>query len=305
MSKKLILKSKVLKTQINEYKEVFKILDKEGIGIISTNDIIKMKEIFSYPISRNDILKMIKEIDSNGEGKFDFKKFVTFIQKQQDYIKEKDGKDVLETFEEDFLGNKRKRELIGNDECYILNYQNNNNYIKNEEDDNIMIQNINENKKKRKLECKNSKKVINDNDIIDYMNNRRTSEQTNKNENCYLSKSNIISKCGNKSKKKNKKMKKNGRKKKNEENSNNIILISKSKLPKEVINQIELKNNNDLFPIKIKNINFNFPYRNSFSSKQPVSLISSRLISEFDFLNSINNINSRDISFISDLSLDL
>ena len=305
MSKKLILKSKVLKTQINEYKEVFKILDREGTGIISTNDIIKMKEIFSYPISRNGILKMIKEIDSKGDGKFDFKKFVTFIQKQQDYIKEKDGKDVLETFEEDFLGNKRKRELIGNDECYILNYQNNNNYIKNEEDDNIMIQNINENKKKRKLECKDSKKVINDDDSIDDMNNRRTSEQTNKNENCDLSNSNKISKYGNKSKKKNKKMKKNGRKKKNEENSNNIILISKSKLPKEVINQIELKNNNDLFPIKIKNISLNFPYRNTFPSKQPVSLISSRLISEFDFLNSINNINSRDISFISDLSLDL
>ena len=53
---------KIRDPKINEYKEIFNIFDKEGTGIISANDIIKMKEIFTYPISLNNIKKMINFI---------------------------------------------------------------------------------------------------------------------------------------------------------------------------------------------------------------------------------------------------
>ena len=294
---------KIRDPKINEYKEIFNIFDKEGTGIISANDIIKMKEIFTYPISLNNIKKMIKEIDINGDGKLDFGKFVTFIQKQQDYIKEKDEENILESFKEDYLGSKRKREIISIDEVSnMLNCQNNiKDNVKNEENENIEIVNINCNKKKKK-----PNKVINDDNNTNDLNNKRTTEQTNKNEKINSSHSSKINKKeNNKNTKKNHKKKKEG-KKKNDEILSDKILIYKSNLPKDVICQIELKNNNNLSPIKIQNININTPCRqNTFVQRQPLSSISSKLISEFDYLNSINNINSGDVSFVSGLSLDL
>ena len=118
-------KSKFLEIKINEYKEAFDIFDRDKTGLISTNDIIKIKKIFSYPISRNHIQKLINEIDISGDGKFDFKKFVTLMQKQVDYIDEKNEDMVMESFREEYLGNKRKREKINNNEIskYDNDYQ--------------------------------------------------------------------------------------------------------------------------------------------------------------------------------------
>ncbi len=99
--------------KIQECKEVFDILDKNNTGEISTDDIIKIKNIFSYPISGKNIQEMIKEIDIYGEGKFDFRKFITLIQRQIEYIDEIDEETILQSIKEDFgiklLGNKRKR----------------------------------------------------------------------------------------------------------------------------------------------------------------------------------------------------
>ena len=59
-------RSKISKGKINEYKEAFDIFDKDKNGIISTNDIMKIMNLFSYPISRRNIQKMINDINISG-----------------------------------------------------------------------------------------------------------------------------------------------------------------------------------------------------------------------------------------------
>ena len=100
--------------QILEYKEIFDILDRSKIGIISVDDIIKIRKIFYYPISQINVNKIIKEVDILENGKFNFKNFVAFMQKQIEYINETDEniiiKDIEEEIKKEYLGNKRKRE---------------------------------------------------------------------------------------------------------------------------------------------------------------------------------------------------
>ena len=107
---------KILEDNINEYKDAFDIFDKDKTGIISTKDIIKIKKIFSYPISEKKIENMILEIDTEGEGKFDFKKFLILMKKQIQYIEEKEKSKDLESPKEHYLGNKRKRDYLIDDE---------------------------------------------------------------------------------------------------------------------------------------------------------------------------------------------
>ena len=126
MSEKEITNSTIkitfTKDEIQEYKEAFDIFDKKNTGIISTKDIMKIKKIFSYPIAGEDIEKMIKEIDTSGNGKFDFIKFITLMKKQINFIEEKDENIVLESLKDEYLGNKRKRETLNNSENFKYDY---------------------------------------------------------------------------------------------------------------------------------------------------------------------------------------
>ena len=107
---------KISKEKIREYKEIFDILDKNNIGIISTRDIIKLRKIFYFPISEMVINNIIKDIDIFGDGNFDFKNFVTFMKKQMEYINENDEQIIFESikdeYKNEYLGNKRKREKV-------------------------------------------------------------------------------------------------------------------------------------------------------------------------------------------------
>ena len=144
-------KISISKDEINEYKEAFDIFDKNNTGIISTDDIIKIKKIFSYQISGDDTEKMIKEIDTSGNGKFDFKKFVIFMKKQIEYLEEKEEIIALETIKDEYLGNKRKREKLSEENSksdYDLKLLSNSNSIleekyKNNEEMVINNENIN------------------------------------------------------------------------------------------------------------------------------------------------------------------
>ena len=130
----------ITKDEIQEFKEAFDIFDKNNTGLISTKDIIKIKKIFSYPITGETIEKMIKEIDTSGNGKFDFQKFITLMQRQIEFIEEKDESIVLESLKDEYLGNKRKRETINNNDNsksdYDLQLINNTNSLNEENSDN-------------------------------------------------------------------------------------------------------------------------------------------------------------------------
>ena len=310
MSKNQVIKnrkkSKILENKINEYKEAFDIFDRDKTGIISTNDIIKIKKIFSYPISRNHIQKMINEIDVSGDGKFDFRKFVILMEKQVDYIDEKNQEMAMESFRNEYLGNKRKREELNNDITSIDDFKSNyrNNISKENEnfdkeinirkEDSIVLNN-NLNFKKLKLDNKN----INNNNLQIEKNNINKDEKNDKYDNYNYN--NEIKNINKKNKRK-KQLNLGGIKINNNSENKNIILINKIDLPKEIIEQIESKKINDSL-IKLENNN-NISIKENISLfKQPISNFNPKLDAEFDF-NNISNINPGENSFISDLSLD-
>ena len=84
--------------KIHEYKEAFDMFDKNKKGTISANDITKIMKNFGYPISRKEVEKMVAEMDTSGNGELDFEEFVTFMQKQTQYIDESDEDQVLKAF---------------------------------------------------------------------------------------------------------------------------------------------------------------------------------------------------------------
>ena len=106
--KEIITYTRVLdipEEKINEYKEAFDMFDKNKKGTISANDITKIMKNFGYPISRKEVESMVAEMDTSGNGELDFEEFVTFMQKQTQYIDESDEDQVLKAFKKSDIRN--------------------------------------------------------------------------------------------------------------------------------------------------------------------------------------------------------
>ena len=306
---------KILEDNINEYKDAFDIFDKEKTGIISTKDIIIIKKIFSYPISEKKIENMISEIDTEGEGKFDFKKFLILMKKQIQYIEEKEKNKDLESSKEDYLGNKRKRDYLIDDESIKqeekMKIINNDTNINNEKGD-ILDSIGNEISSNGDMNSKLSSRIddekieIRQESNIENLNTKITTKPTTKKiiDNRY---ENIII-CNNSKSKKSKKLniinsKTNSKK---SSSSNNSIIIDKNNPPKEMIEKIEPKKTYNCSILKIENnINYYIPEKeNSLPSQKQITSISSKCMSEMD-LNNLSNWNSRENSFLSERSIDI
>lgn len=306
-------KISISKDEINEYKEAFDIFDKNNTGIISTDDIIKIKKIFSYQISGDDTEKMIKEIDTSGNGKFDFKKFVIFMKKQIEYLEEKEENIALETIKDEYLGNKRKREKLSEENSksdYDLKLLSNSNSIleekyKNNEEMVINNENINSEISSNKVfKDKNNKKKstnnniirikINDDGTLENINTKIIIDLTSEKENEYeTEKENSINIITKKNQNKRKRgINENNNSKNNLILNNNNILIYKENLPKELIDKIEQKNNNNNNSSIIKipnNTKSHISIKdNSLSIQKPISSFSSKFIPEFDYINMSN-----------------
>ena len=190
----------ISKSKINEYKEAFDIFDKDKNGIISINDIIKIINIFSYPISKRNIKRIIKEINISGKENFDFNNFVILMEKQNNYIDKSNEEMASESFKDKYLGKKRKKEKLENDDfqenedkVQLLNFKNNieeicekdkeDNVIKIDESIDNIIPDIKMNKEKRNLEIKDNYKNNNIN-IIENLNSKR-SVRENRRKNFY------------------------------------------------------------------------------------------------------------------------
>lgn len=315
--------------KMDEYREVFNILDKNNTGTISTDVIIKLRKIFSYPINEKGIKKMINEIDTYKDGTFDFNKFVIFIKKQIQYIDENDKDIILKSFKEDFeneyLGNKRKRENANNEES--SKYEEELELIKSEypmeeeikdSEYNIKIKEEDSLESVVKISSENSsnfskkRKIKGENDTIN--NDIITSNSNQNNIKNDINKENIVNDNKN-TKKNNEDNKQTNKLNENNKLNNDIelpsnIIIYKSNLEQDLINEIEIKNENKCFSkIENNNININKNYDNNnikyknIWSKRRKPRYSSNFISEFD-INNINNFNSGENSFSSDLNLE-
>lgn len=264
-------KTNISGDKLQEYKDVFNLLDRNKKGMIFTSDIIKLKSIFSFPIGKEEIQEMINEIDQNRKGKIDFKKFIDFMKMQIQYMDENDEDSVFssykEQFKNEFLGNKRKREKISSNN--VSRYEDESDlsmpdstFRSEDTKDNIIIEleesledKKNKKVKLRKLGNEDSISQNSNNSIYKIKNNKRNvdkEDEDNKSEYYYYKNR----KKNNLSNKKNvKENKKRGRPKLNKENleETNNIQIFKHNLPKELITQIESKIKSNLSENKKKN----------------------------------------------------
>ena len=306
----------IIKSKINEYKEVFDIFDKDKNGIISINDIIKIINIFSYPISKRNIERMIKEINVSGDGKFDFNNFVNLMEKQNDYINENNEEMILESFRDEYLGKKRRKEELDDNISGYKEKLNNiveipekeDNIINIEESIDNIIPDINMNKNKNNYEKKDVEVKNKNINIIDNLNSKKSVIQIKKKNtygiNYYKDED---SKSKNTDRIKLKERKNKERRKQSKKNIDPLsnIVIYKNNLSKELIQLIEAKNKFNEFQSK-NEYNIKTPFRDNINTipiKQPISNFSNKYIVDFDF-NNISNIKPGDNSFDSDLSLD-
>ena len=258
--------------KLKEYRDVFNLLDKNKKGMIFTSDIIKIKSIFSFPIGKEEVQEMINEIDQNRKGKIDFKKFIDFMKMQIQFMNENDEDSVFSSFKEqfknEFLGNKRKREIISSNN--VSRYEDESDlslpdstFRSEDAKDNIIIEleESLENKKNKKVK---SRKFGNEDNISHNSNNSNyknknnkidsyKDDEDNKSEYFYYKKSRNNYILNNK--KNVKENRKRGRPKLNKEifEESYTIQIYKHNLPKELITQIESKNKNNFLENKKKN----------------------------------------------------
>ena len=257
-------------SEIKEYKEIFKLLDKNNRGKISISLLLKIRKIF-FPISQTDIKKIINKIDISNVGEFSFNNFLAFIQKQKEYFEKNDEKTILKSLKEEikteFLGHKRRREKTNrreNLETYNNKNYNNKSVLTTEkekeeqsDDATSFISNFlgNNNKKKYKYSenepiYKTYDEEINKNNIYRYKDN----SFYNYNSNTKSSESHSIFFQNDKKKKENKNKRKDTTKKDKFKNKLAPIIIYKKDLPPELIRQISHKSNDISFPlIKIEN----------------------------------------------------
>ncbi|XP_060568182.1 calmodulin-A-like [Ruditapes philippinarum] len=76
--------------QLQEFKEAFHLFDKDGDNTITTPELLTVMKSLGHNPSRDDIIEMIKEVDSNGNGKIEFSEFLTLMEKNMSSFESED-----------------------------------------------------------------------------------------------------------------------------------------------------------------------------------------------------------------------
>ena len=64
--------------EIEEFREIFNLLDRDGGGSISAEELTELTEMIGIEASTKDIEHMIASIDTSGEGEIGFEVFMKF-----------------------------------------------------------------------------------------------------------------------------------------------------------------------------------------------------------------------------------
>ncbi|BFZ07048.1 hypothetical protein BsWGS_10087 [Bradybaena similaris] len=92
------------KEQISEYKELFEAMDKNGDGVITSNELDDAMRALGQIPTAAELKKMIDKADIDGNGKVDFREFSILMSRQKKYTsKEEELRDVFKFV--DFDGN--------------------------------------------------------------------------------------------------------------------------------------------------------------------------------------------------------
>jgi len=68
--------------QTAEFKEAFDEFDKDGSGSISTNELVGVMRSIGQNPTEDEVLELILEADTNGDGTIDFQEFLEMMKKK-------------------------------------------------------------------------------------------------------------------------------------------------------------------------------------------------------------------------------
>lgn len=97
--------SQLTSENIAEYKDAFKLFDKDQDGFITIDELESvMNSLGQFP-TKSELKEMIDEVDSDGNGKIDFSEFLTMMaRKMKESDVEAEYKDAFAVFDKDSDG---------------------------------------------------------------------------------------------------------------------------------------------------------------------------------------------------------
>ncbi|CAF4800110.1 unnamed protein product [Pieris macdunnoughi] len=80
-----------------ELRDAFRVFDKHNRGYICASDLRAVLQCLGEDLSEEEIEDMIKEVDSDGDGRIDFLEFVRALGEPEDACDDEEDDDILET----------------------------------------------------------------------------------------------------------------------------------------------------------------------------------------------------------------
>ncbi len=68
--------------EIAEFREIFNLVDKDGGGSISKEELAELMDTLGIEITTEELDAMVREIDASGDGNIDFEEFVEVMSKK-------------------------------------------------------------------------------------------------------------------------------------------------------------------------------------------------------------------------------
>ena len=70
--------------ELSEFREIFNLVDKDGSGTITKDELGELLTIIGIETSNDDLERMVKGVDVNSNGEVDFEEFATFMTRRVD-----------------------------------------------------------------------------------------------------------------------------------------------------------------------------------------------------------------------------